>query len=139
VKSRLLRARLQLRERLNRFFQKKGNGNGNADGDESSGDGQPVKCSEFLNELTNYLDGVLDARTKSELDDHLAWCHNCYVVCDTTASNRNLSRLRALRIARRSAHAAAIRHHEQVYGEQEVSAAGQLNIAFAPLVWQKRH
>jgi len=43
-----------------------------------------VKCSEFLNELTNYLDGVLDARTKSELDDHLAWCHNCYVVCDTT-------------------------------------------------------
>ena len=43
-----------------------------------------MKCSEFLNELTNYLDGVLDARTKSELDDHLAWCHNCYVVCDTT-------------------------------------------------------
>ena len=44
-----------------------------------------MKCSEFLNELTNYLDGVLDARTKAELDDHLAWCHNCYVVCDTTA------------------------------------------------------
>ncbi len=43
-----------------------------------------MKCSEFLNELTNYLDGVLDARTKTELDDHLAWCHNCYVVCDTT-------------------------------------------------------
>jgi anti-sigma factor RsiW len=43
-----------------------------------------VKCSEFLQELTNYLDGVLDARTKSELEDHLAWCHNCYVVCDTT-------------------------------------------------------
>src|SRR5208337_4163466 len=45
---------------------------------------RPVKCSEFLNELTNYLDGVLDAQTKTELDDHLAWCHNCYVVCDTT-------------------------------------------------------
>src|ERR1700691_4566095 len=38
VKSRLLRARLQLRERLNRFFQKKGNGS--ADGDQrASGDG----------------------------------------------------------------------------------------------------
>jgi anti-sigma factor RsiW len=37
-----------------------------------------------LQELTNYLDGVIDARTKSELEDHLAWCHNCYVVCDTT-------------------------------------------------------
>jgi len=43
-----------------------------------------VKCSEFLNELTNYLDQALDERTKSELEDHLAWCHNCYVVCDTT-------------------------------------------------------
>jgi hypothetical protein len=43
-----------------------------------------VKCTEFLDELTNYLDGVIDARTKSELEDHLAWCHNCYVVCDTT-------------------------------------------------------
>ncbi|MFZ1919243.1 MAG: anti-sigma factor [Terriglobales bacterium] len=43
-----------------------------------------MKCAEFLNELTNYLDGALDDRTKSELEDHLAWCHNCYVVCDTT-------------------------------------------------------
>jgi len=43
-----------------------------------------VKCSEFLQELTNYLDGVIDDRTKIELEDHLAWCHNCYVVCDTT-------------------------------------------------------
>jgi len=43
-----------------------------------------VKCKEFLTELTNYLDGALDERTKSELEDHLAWCHNCYVVCDTT-------------------------------------------------------
>ncbi len=43
-----------------------------------------MKCSEFLNELTNYLDKALDERTKAELEDHLAWCHNCYVVCDTT-------------------------------------------------------
>jgi len=43
-----------------------------------------VKCSEFLQELTNYLDGVIDDRTKVELEGHLSWCHNCYVVCDTT-------------------------------------------------------
>jgi anti-sigma factor RsiW len=43
-----------------------------------------VKCADFLSELTNYLDGAIDARTKAELEDHLAWCHNCYVVCDTT-------------------------------------------------------
>jgi anti-sigma factor RsiW len=43
-----------------------------------------VKCTEFLDELTNYLDGALDDRTRSELENHLAWCRNCYVVCDTT-------------------------------------------------------
>jgi anti-sigma factor RsiW len=43
-----------------------------------------VKCSDFLQELNNYLDGGLDPRLRAELDDHLAWCHNCFVVCDTT-------------------------------------------------------
>src|SRR5262249_28662842 len=43
-----------------------------------------MKCSDFLHELTNYLDGVLDDKTKIELENHLSWCHNCYVVCDTT-------------------------------------------------------
>lgn len=43
-----------------------------------------MKCSDFLQELTNYLDGALDDRTRAELEDHLNWCHNCYVVCDTT-------------------------------------------------------
>jgi hypothetical protein len=27
---------------------------------------------------------VIDDRTKKELDEHLLWCHNCYVVCNTT-------------------------------------------------------
>jgi RNA polymerase sigma-70 factor, ECF subfamily len=39
VKSRLLRARLQLRERLSRYFQKRENGNGKPKSD--SGDGKP--------------------------------------------------------------------------------------------------
>ncbi len=43
-----------------------------------------MKCSEFLKELTDYLDGVIDPRTKAELEEHLQWCHNCYVVCNTT-------------------------------------------------------
>jgi anti-sigma factor (TIGR02949 family) len=43
-----------------------------------------VKCSDFLHELTDYLDGAIDASTKAELEEHLAWCHNCYVVADTT-------------------------------------------------------
>ena len=43
-----------------------------------------MKCSDFLHELTDYLDGAIDASTKAELEEHLAWCHNCYVVADTT-------------------------------------------------------
>ena len=43
-----------------------------------------MKCSEFLKELTDYLDGAMDPQTKAELEDHLQWCHNCYVVCNTT-------------------------------------------------------
>jgi len=43
-----------------------------------------VKCSKFLTELNDFLDGSLDSRLKAELQEHLTWCHNCYVVCNTT-------------------------------------------------------
>jgi len=43
-----------------------------------------VTCSEFLKELTDYLDGVIDAPTRAELEEHLTWCRDCYVVCNTT-------------------------------------------------------
>jgi hypothetical protein len=43
-----------------------------------------VTCADFLNELTDYLDETIDSSTRAELEDHLAWCHNCYVVCNTT-------------------------------------------------------
>ncbi len=43
-----------------------------------------MTCKELLKELTDYLDGTIDDRTRSELEDHLNWCHNCYVICNTT-------------------------------------------------------
>lgn len=43
-----------------------------------------MTCSEFLKELTDYLDETIDASTRAELEEHLQWCHNCYVVCNTT-------------------------------------------------------
>lgn len=43
-----------------------------------------MTCSEFLKELTDYLDKTIDARTRAELEEHLQWCHDCYVVCNTT-------------------------------------------------------
>lgn len=43
-----------------------------------------MTCADFLKELTDYLDETIDGSTRAELEDHLAWCHNCYVVCNTT-------------------------------------------------------
>ncbi len=43
-----------------------------------------MKCSDFLKELTDYLDDQIDPPTRAELEEHLQWCHNCYVVCNTT-------------------------------------------------------
>lgn len=43
-----------------------------------------MKCADFLHELTDYLDGSLDAKLRAELEEHLQWCRNCFVVCNTT-------------------------------------------------------
>ena len=43
-----------------------------------------MKCKDFLNELTDYLDGKISESLRMELDEHLHWCHECHVVMDTT-------------------------------------------------------
>ena len=43
-----------------------------------------MKCTEFLKELTDYLDGKISENLKIELDEHLHWCHECHVVMNTT-------------------------------------------------------
>jgi predicted anti-sigma-YlaC factor YlaD len=43
-----------------------------------------VKCTDFFKELTDYLDGIIDPQLKSDLEEHLIWCHDCRIVYDTT-------------------------------------------------------
>ena len=43
-----------------------------------------MKCTEFLRELTDYLDGTMNESMRAELDEHLHWCHECHVVMNTT-------------------------------------------------------
>ncbi|HET6840762.1 MAG TPA: anti-sigma factor [Candidatus Angelobacter sp.] len=43
-----------------------------------------MKCSEFLTELTDYLDGSITTSIRVELEEHLQWCHECEVVLNTT-------------------------------------------------------
>ena len=51
-----------------------------------------MTCAEFLKELTDYLDESLDQRTRAELEDHLVWCHECFVICDTTKKTISIYR-----------------------------------------------
>ena len=43
-----------------------------------------LTCKQFLQELNDYLEDVLDPATKAELQRHVNECPNCWVVCDTT-------------------------------------------------------
>jgi anti-sigma factor RsiW len=43
-----------------------------------------VNCKKVILELTSYLDGVLDAGVRIDLEQHLARCKDCRVVVDTT-------------------------------------------------------
>jgi len=43
-----------------------------------------LTCKEFLQELSEYLDENIDAAVKAKLEEHIALCPNCWVVCDTT-------------------------------------------------------
>jgi hypothetical protein len=43
-----------------------------------------LTCKEFLNELSDFLDENVDAEAKAKLEQHIALCPNCWVVCDTT-------------------------------------------------------
>ena len=42
-----------------------------------------MKCRDCFQELSNYLDGEIDAGLKRELEEHLGKCHRCQVVFDS--------------------------------------------------------
>jgi anti-sigma factor RsiW len=43
-----------------------------------------VTCEEVLRELSNFIDGDIDPRLRSEIEDHLRHCHRCSVLHDST-------------------------------------------------------
>lgn len=43
-----------------------------------------LTCKQFLHELSDYLEDVLDPESREELRKHVSECPNCWVVCDTT-------------------------------------------------------
>ena len=43
-----------------------------------------MNCKGVIREISNYIDGELDAVVKHELEHHLTECHDCTVVVDQT-------------------------------------------------------
>lgn len=43
-----------------------------------------MTCTDFLSKLTDYFDGQIEADLLVEVKEHLAECHHCEVVLDTT-------------------------------------------------------
>ena len=43
-----------------------------------------MNCKKVIEELTSYLDGVLDSNMRTDLEQHLGRCTDCRVVVDTT-------------------------------------------------------
>ncbi len=49
-----------------------------------------MKCNECFRQISNYLDGEIDADLKRELEEHLGKCHRCQVVYDSTRKSIEL-------------------------------------------------
>ena len=43
-----------------------------------------MTCTDFLSKLTDYFDGQIDAELMVEVKTHIAECHHCEVVLNTT-------------------------------------------------------
>ena len=43
-----------------------------------------LTCKEFLQELNDYLDEVVDVQLRQRIEAHITECPNCFVILDTT-------------------------------------------------------
>jgi anti-sigma factor RsiW len=43
-----------------------------------------LTCKQFLQDLNEYLEDLLEPSMRAELQKHVNECPNCWVVCDTT-------------------------------------------------------
>ena len=43
-----------------------------------------MTCTDFLSQLTDYFDGQISPDLLAEVKVHIAECHHCHVVLDTT-------------------------------------------------------
>lgn len=54
---------------------------------------ESLKCHQFLNSLSAYVDGELDEELCTDLERHLQECDNCRVILDTLKKTLYLYRV----------------------------------------------
>ncbi len=55
------------------------------------GDKRKINCKNFLEELSDYIDGDLDAELRVSVEAHLGKCPDCWVVYDETRRTIEIS------------------------------------------------
>jgi predicted anti-sigma-YlaC factor YlaD len=64
-----------------------------------------MNCEELIRYLSDYIDNELDSQLRADAQEHLATCHNCSNVLDTTRQTitlyRNINR-QTIPLSRRS-------------------------------------
>lgn len=50
------------------------------------------KCSEYVSELNDYLDGELDSELCDEIEKHVGQCENCRIMVDSLKQTVKLCR-----------------------------------------------
>ncbi len=76
-----------------------------------------INCTDCLKQISNYLDGEIDADLKRSLEEHLIFCNHCHVVLDSTRKTIDLycdGKLFQLPVAVRDRLHAAIRRRWKV-------------------------
>jgi hypothetical protein len=43
-----------------------------------------ITCSEFMAEFGDYLESEVPTKVRQQLEDHVAHCRTCQVICDST-------------------------------------------------------
>ncbi len=43
-----------------------------------------MTCQEVVQALSDYIDGALDVARRTEVEQHIASCHDCHLVLDST-------------------------------------------------------
>lgn len=89
TKTRLLRARLMMREYLAPHYQAA----------VSLSIARPIhtrpqvsviRCEDVLRELSNYIDGEVSAALRQQIEEHIRHCHDCKVLVSTTRTTLSL-------------------------------------------------